>query len=238
MLTFIDIETCPTDNPDTVAAIRAGIRPPATYKKSESIAAWLANEGEAAAQEAVARTALDGGAGQVIAIGLARDDDAPPLVLTRRPDEPEAALLVRFFDTVQAWSSEGAGMDAAGRPMWPDAPHFIAHNAAFDLGFLWRRCVVLGLRPPFHLPDPNARPGKDFGCTMTSWAGHRERVSLQALCRALGLPDPKAGGGGALAWQWWRDGDIERVARYCAGDVEAVRAVWHRIAPLARGVAA
>ncbi len=126
-------------------------------------------------------------------------------------------------------------LGAANRP---DAPYFIAHNAAFDLGFLWRRCIVLGLRPPFPLPGPNARAGKDYGCTMQAWAGYRERVSLQALCRALSLPDPKAEGTGAQAWQWWKAGDVERVATYCAGDVRAVRDIWHRVSAMAGGLTA
>lgn len=238
MQIFLDIETAPTEDADTIAAIRAGIRPPANYKKPETLAAWMETEGEAAALDAIGRTALDGGAGQVIAIGLARDDDAPPLVLTRTPDQSEADLLRRLFELVQDWTAGGAVTDAQGRAIWPDAPYFIAHNAAFDLGFLWRRCIVHGLRPPFPLPGPNARAGKDYGCTMLAWAGYRERISLQALCRALALPDPKAEGNGSQAWQWWKAGDLERVATYCAGDVEAVRNVWHRLAPMMGGQAA
>lgn len=238
MQIFLDIETAPTEDADTLAAIRAGIRPPGNYKKPETIAQWWETEGEAAALEAIGRTALDGAAGQVIAIGLARDDDAPPLVLTRAPDEPEADLLRRFFAVVQDWTAGGAVTDAEGRTIWPDAPWFIAHNAAFDLGFLWRRCIVHGLRPPFPLPGPNARPGKDYGCSMVAWAGYRDRIGLQALCRALGLPDPKAEGNGSQAWQWWKAGDLERVETYCAGDVEAVRAIWHRLAPMMGSCAA
>lgn len=232
MQIFIDIETAPTEDADTLAAIRAGIRPPASYKKPESIAAWHATEGEAAALEAIGRTALDGGAGQVIAIGLALDNDRPPVVLLRKDGEAEAELLRQFFETVEDWTAGGAVADAQGRTLWSDAPFFIAHNAAFDLGFLWRRCIVHGLRPPFALPGPSARPGKDYGCSMMAWAGYRERISLQALCRALALPDPKAEGSGAQAWQWWKAGELERVATYCAGDVQAVRAIWHRLAPM------
>lgn len=238
MQIFLDIETAPTEDVDTIAAIRAGIRPPASYKKPESIAAWMAAEGEAAALEAVGRTALDGGAGQIICIGLALDDEQAPAVLCRDADETESDLLRRFFVVVQDWTASGVVLDAEGSTVWPDAPYFIAHNAAFDLGFLWRRCVVHGLRPPFPLPGPNARPNRDYGCTMLAWAGYRERVSLQALCRALGLSDPKADGGGAQAWQWWRAGDYDLVVRYCAGDVEAVRAIWHRLAPMMGGAAA
>lgn len=238
MKIFLDIETAPTEDRETIEAIRAGIRPPASYKKPESIAAWHETEGEAAALDAISRTALDGAAGQVIAIGIARDDDAAPLVLTRAPHEPESGLLRRFIETMQAWADAEAVTDGDGRTIWPAAPYFIAHNAAFDLGFLWRRCVVHGIRPPFALPGPNARPGKDYACTMMAWAGYRERISLQALCRALGLPDPKADGTGAQAWQWWKDGDLPRVARYCAGDVEAVRSIWGKLAPMVGGMAA
>lgn len=238
MQIFLDIETAPTEDADTIAAIRGGIRPPANYKKPETIAVWRETEGEAAALEAIARTALDGGAGQVIAVGLALDNDAPPLVLTRTTDETEADLLRRFFEVVENWTAGGAVTSAEGRTIWPDAPYFIAHNAAFDLGFLWRRCIVHGLRPPFALPGPNARTGKDYGCTMQAWAGYRDRISLKALCRALALPDPKAEGDGAQAWQWWKDGDCERMATYCAGEVEAVRAIWHRLVPMMGGAAA
>ncbi|GAB1425951.1 hypothetical protein MASR2M16_31850 [Thauera terpenica] len=238
MQIFLDIETAPTEDVDTIATIRASIRPPANYKKPETLAAWREAEGEAAALDAIARTALDGGAGQVIAVGLALDDEQPPLVLCRGTSETEADLLRRFFETVARWTAGGAVTDAHGRSIWPDAPYFIAHNAAFDLGFLWRRCIVLGLRPPFPLPGPNARAGKDYGCTMQAWAGYRERVSLQALCRALSLPDPKAEGTGAQAWQWWKAGDVERVATYCAGDVRAVRDIWHRVSAMAGGLTA
>lgn len=235
---FIDIETAPTEDEGTIAAIRAGIRPPATYKKPESIRAWHESEGDAAALEAIGRTALDAAAGQIIAIGLARDDDAPPLVLVRSPAQQEADLLRRFFEQVAAWTTETAVLDATGQPVWGAKPFFIAHNAAFDLGFLWRRSVVHGLRPSFRLPGPNARAGREYGCTMLAWAGYRGHVSLQALCRALALPDPKAEGTGAQAWQWWREGDLDRVARYCAGDVEAVRQIWQRLAPMMGGTAA
>ncbi|MGL1833046.1 hypothetical protein ACKVEX_05500 [Rhodocyclaceae bacterium SMB388] len=238
MLIFLDVETSPTRDPDLIAEIRAGIRPPATYKKPESVAQWMESEGERAAQDAVAKTALDAAQGELIAIGVARDDDLPPRVLTRTPDEPEIVLLGQLFGLVTDWIQENAVMDGAGRAVWGSDPHFVAHNAAFDLGWLWRRSIINGLVPPFRIPGPNARPGKDFGCTMMAWAGYRDRIGLKALCRALGLPDPKADGTGAQAWQWWLDGDLERVARYCAGDVEAVRSIWGRLAPMLRGAAA
>lgn len=234
MQIFLDIETTPTRDPDVLADIRANIRPPASYKKPESIAAWYESEGEAAAEEAIARTALDAATGEIIAIGLARDDDQLATVLHRPKDGSEADLLREFFALVQEWTAAEQVQDAAGLPVWSSPPWFVAHNAAFDLGFIWRRCVVLGLRPPFALPGPNARAGKDYGCTMQAWAGYRDRISLQALCRALALPDPKAKGGGAMAWRWWEAGEYLRLTHYCACDTESVRDIWHHLAPMLR----
>ena len=222
MQIFLDIETAPTEDADTLAAIRAGIRPPANYKKPETIAAWMETEGEAAALDAIGRTALDGAAGQVIAIGIARDNDAPPLVLTRTTDQPEADLLRRFFEVVQDWTAGGAVTDAEGRTVWPDAPYFIAHHAAFDLGFLWRRCIVHGLRPPFALPGPNARPSRcparmpALARTTDAawWRG--QATGTASACKPCAAPwrcptrKPRAtarkrGSGGRLAtWSGWR----------------------------------
>lgn len=238
MLIFIDVETSATRDPALIEEIRAGVRPPATYKKPESIAQWMETEGERAAAEAVGKTALDAAQGELIAIGVARDDDQAPTVLVRTPEESERVLLERFFDLVQSWLEADAVTDGEGRAVWDSTPYFTAHNAAFDLGWIWRRSIVNGITPPFHVPGPNARVGKDYGCSMMAWAGYRDRISLRSLCRALNLPDPKQNGTGAQAWQWWADGDLERVQTYCAGDVEAVRAIWGKLAPMMRGAAA
>lgn len=238
MLIFLDVETCPTRDPALIDEIRAGIRPPANYKKPETIAEWMATEGERAAADAVGKTALDAAAGELIAIGLARDDDHPPVVLVRDQDVTERELLEHFFAHVQGWLDDDAVTDGGGRNVWGGDPYFVAHNAPFDLGWLWRRAIVHDVRPPFRLPTPNARAGKDYGCTMQAWAGYRDRISLKALCRALGLPNPKQDGNGAQAWQWWQDGNLDRVRTYCAGDVVAVRSIWSRLAPMIRGAAA
>lgn len=230
---FLDIETCPTRDPELIAEIAAGVTPPGNISKAETIAAWERDKKPAAVADAIGRTALDAAAGQVIAIGLALDYGAPAEVLIRDRGiacelEQEQDLMRRFVAWVDKALEGSAVTDAAGRTVWPDAPQFVAHNAAFDLGFLWRRAVVTGITPQgWKLPAPwTMRHGKDHFCTMTAWAGPRERISLKRLCRALGHDDPKAAGDGAQAWQWWEAGDLDKLARYCAGDVEAVRAIW------------
>lgn len=228
---FIDIETKPTSDPELIAELRAGIKPPANYKKPETIAAWMASDGEAAADDAVHKTALDASAGEVIAVGVACDDDADPLVMIREQGAStgELDLLRAFYAAVNSMLEPV--IDPNGRTVWGGTPHFVAHNAAFDLGFLWRRAVVLDCQPAtWHIPAPaTMRHGKTHFCTMDAWAGFRDRISLARLCRALNLPDPKQGEDGAFAWQWWQAGDLDRLREYNARDVAAVRAIWHRL---------
>ena len=116
------------------------------------------------------------------------------------------------------------------RHAWPDEPYFIAHNAPFDLGFLWRRCVVHGVRPAFLFPKPSAREGKDYGCTMAAWAGYKATIGLDRLCRALGVKSPKADGmDGSQVFDLWQAGHHEALAAYNRADVGAVRECWWRL---------
>lgn len=227
---FLDIETIPSQHPDALAEVRATLKPPGTLKKPESIAAWWANEAEAAAVEAWRKQALDGGtAGEVVSIAVC-GDDAPGWVRCRAQGESEAALLESFGLTVQAMQGCTAYTGPDGRA-WPAGePFFIAHNAPFDLGYLWRRCAVHGVRLPFTLPGPMARAGKDYADTMLLWAGFGGRVSLDALCNALGIASPKAEGmDGAQVFDRWLAGDVAAIERYNLADAQAVREVWHRL---------
>jgi hypothetical protein len=82
-----------------------------------------------------------------------------------------------------------------GRDAWVKAnthlhvPVVVAHHAGFDVRFIWQRAIVLGVTPPSWWPI-DARPWDSDRIydTMTAWAGHGNRIGLDRLCRALGLP--------------------------------------------------
>lgn len=227
---FLDLETVPSQHPDALAAIRSALKPPGTLKKAESIAAWWANDAEAAAVETWRKQSLDGGtAGEVVSIAICGEDGGG-WVRCRAPGQSEAELLQAFGQQVQAMQSSAAPTGPDGRT-WPGTdPFFIAHNAPFDLGFLWRRCAVHGVRLPFPLPGPMARAGKDFADTMLLWAGYGGRVSMDALCRALNIASPKGEGmDGSQVFDRWQVGDVAAIERYNLADVLAVREVWHRL---------
>lgn len=228
MRIYLDIETLPSLAPDARILARAGVKPPGNYKKAESIAEWWKTEGEAATEEAYRKGALDGATGELCAIGYA-GDDTEPASLVRGLGEPEGDFLRRALAAIDELADTFATIGPDGHN-WKADPFFICHNAPFDLGFLMRRCWALGIRPAFKLPPPSAREGRDYGDTMTLWAGNRGTIGLDRLCRALGVPSPKADGmDGSQVFDLWQSGEHERIATYNAADVRAVRACWHRL---------
>ena len=233
MQMFIDVETVPSQHPEALAAVRATLKPPGTLKKAESIAAWWANDADQAAEEAHRKQSLDGGTqGEIISIAVVNEDGGQ-WVRCRAVGESEAELLALFFSQVEAWTQAEAERMTLGHPdAWPVDAHFpVAHNAAFDLGYLWRRAIINRVPVPRWLPDPSARAGKDYGCTMLAWAGFGGRVSLDSLCRALGVTSPKDDGiDGSKVYDAWKAGETERIAAYNLKDAQATAECWQRIA--------
>lgn len=239
MRIYVDIETAPTSDLGAIAEIEAGVTAPANYSKPESIQQWLETKGQAAKREAVGKTALDAGMGSIIAIGIATDD-FDPVVLTRDPDsENDSDLLRVFCDHVEELLNDATPISPTdGERLFKPEPWWVGHNVSFDLGFIWRRAVINGITPPFAIPSPDEiRHGKNCFCTMTAWAGFGQRISLSRLSRALELPDPKQneeGISGANAWEFWHQGDLDTVQKYCAADVIAARSIFHRMESMSR----
>jgi len=218
---FIDIETIPDQREGAFERIRQGITAPGQYKKPESIAEWLRDNGDSEAENQWRKTALDGGTGQVICIGYACEDEAAQAI-SRRLDQPEGDLLRAF--------NRAIGEALADRNEVDRQLTYIGHNAAgFDLPFLYKRFVVNGIKPRARLFQ-NARPLSDnLFDTMSAWAGYGNRISLDNLCNALGIPSPKDGIDGSQVWDFVQGGKIVEVAEYCKRDVEAVRTIYRRL---------
>lgn len=228
MRIYLDLETIPSQAPDARDLVKAGIKPPATHKKPETIAAWWENEAPAAIEEAWRKQALDAAVGEIVSISWATDDDGPYTAIRGKHDN-ERAVLAQFYGQLQAALEAAAIRDHRGQAIYDDAPYFIAHNAAFDLGFLWRRSIVLGIRAPFTIPSPIAKPGS-YGDTMTAWAGNRGTIGLDKLCTALGVPTPKGDGmDGSKVYDAWQAGELDRIAKYNRADVLATRECWRRL---------
>lgn len=215
----IDVESIPSQLDWAREELAASIRQPGTLKKAESIAAWERDDKPAAVEEAWLKTSFDGALGQICVIGWAVDDGTPQsLHVEDLSAEAERKMLSTFFDLVRGIHAGNSGT----------RPVIVGHNVAFDLGMLWKRAFILGTRPPLWLPhDPKPWSESVFD-TMTYFAGAKDRISLDRLCRVLGL-EGKTGITGADVWPMVQDGKILDVAAYCRHDVQITRAIYKRL---------
>lgn len=208
---WLDIETIPTQRPDEIERIRAEVvehneqlaRPHPQVKVDELV------------DEAWRKTALDGAFGEVVCIGFAIDA-AEPTVFSRLPADSERQLLVVFAALLGGLSR----------------PHLVSgHNVVgFDRVFLRQRALVHGVKLPAWFTRSVKPWDATTADTMLAWTGGvaGKGVSLDKLCRALGVPG-KDGFDGSMVWDAIRDGRLADVATYCAADVERTRACGARL---------
>lgn len=227
MQVVLDLETIPTESPDVIADIAATIKPPGNMKKADTIAAWEASEKQAVVDEAVLKTAFDGTYGRIIVIGYAVDD-AEPVALTGL----ESVILSQFADNLS--KAIKLNYDSQGnRPTGESSVVFIGHNlVGFDLRFLWQRAVINQVQMPYSLLKAcRAKPWDGMVAdTMTMWHPDRDkRISLDRLCKALGVPTSKGDMDGSKVYEAFKAGEIERIAEYCRGDIQATRECYKRL---------
>lgn len=216
---FFDIETIPSQLPGVLDEFKAAVQAPAQYKKPESIAEWLRENREAEGEAAWLKTSFDGGLGHVCCIGLAVDNESarsyqvPADAYGNRNHEAE--MLMAFF----------SDLTDIGRSV------LVGHNIiGFDLPFIWKRCMVLGVKPPQWFPrNPSKYSSEMVRDTMLLWdMEQRAGGSMDRLCKLLGIPG-KGDISGADVWPMVEAGDIEGVAEYCRADVERTRLMFKRM---------
>jgi len=217
---YLDIETLPCDDESQLAEVIAKVYPPRTLKKQETIDAWWKDEGEQAKQEAIAKTALDGTYGRICCIGWAIDDQPAQSHIGI-----ESACLEAFYSDCKSASIA----EHYGKPVLTHK--VVGHNiTGFDLRFLWQRSVINRIQRPKSIPW-KAKPWDDsIADTMLMWNQDRDkRISLDRLCKVLGVDTPKTDLDGSKIAQAWADERFDDIAAYCRGDVEATRKCYLRM---------
>ena len=241
MYLYFDIETIPNQSESALKQIQAEIEKekekiaaPGNYKDPEKIAEFLNLKRCELDRQADAnwrKTALDGGSGHIAAICWAINDGE---VIGHRLSWPvvnEREVIVEFFDSVTNAIGRSGGDFGRVR----SSPRVVGHNVAgFDLTFVWKRCVVLGIRPPDWMPI-NPKPWADnVYDTMLQWSGAGRYISMDKLCALMGIPGKgsELGGeeiDGSKVWDFVLAGRIADVERYCAADVERTRELHRRM---------
>ena len=191
--------------------------------KDDAISQWetkFATEkaGEVA-MEQWRRQALDPNAGQILSIGFKiPNNDA---WCKAAPQSSGEANMLRMF-----WSDMVDGLAAEYLNHRP--PYFIGHNVPFDLEFIWKRSVILGVECLAPI-KPHGRHGHDFFDNMQQWAGFKGRISQDRLAGILGIEQKPSDITGANVFDHYQAGNIERIKEYNIHDVETVEAIYNRI---------
>ncbi len=112
-----------------------------------------------------------------------------------------------------------------------DAHLFIGHNIMdFDLRFIFKRSIILGVRPSRELSFARYRNSPIFD-TMCEWEKWGARgAGLHKLSLALGISSPKEEGiDGSKVYDYFLAGKGDDICKYCKRDVEATRKVYKRM---------
>lgn len=214
---YLDIETVPSDRADIREYVASSVTPPGTMKKAETIAKWEAEEKPQAIEDALAKCSFDGAFGRVVCVCFAVDGDD--------------VIRIHGSDEGQLLTVLGAALTANIRRNGFDTK-IIGHHIGWDVRFLYQRYICLDIPVPAVIRRAvAAKPWDDEKVfdTMVQFAGVGNRISLDKLCLAMGIPSPKGEMDGSMVWDYFKAGRLEEIATYCAGDVETVRKVHQRM---------
>lgn len=153
-------------------------------------------------------TSFQGEFGRIFCIGYARDDE-PAEALSG----DERQMLIDFWEEAR------------------EERLFIGHNIMeFDFRFIYKRSVILGVRPSRDLSFARYRSEPIFD-TMKEWEKWgAQGASLHKLSLALGIASPKEEGiDGSKVYDYFLEGRGDEIIKYCKRDVEATRAVYKKM---------
>jgi len=247
MKVYLDIETLPDMRPGAreafIEASRSDFKAPSDMTKGRAIAElglnpedkdvkyltkeaalerWAKAFRETKADEVGdaewRKTSCDPTRGHICVIGWAIDD-GEPVSSQIATVEDERRVLQEFFNALSAAFNE----NNKRRPV------FIGHyEVGFDLPFIYKRAVILGVRPPLFFPNNPREWDDSVFDTMYEWAGRNGRISMDSLCEALGL-EGKTDMDGSMVCDAFLNGEIDKIASYCRDDVTRTRNIERRL---------
>ncbi|RYZ50674.1 MAG: 3'-5' exonuclease, partial [Sphingobacteriales bacterium] len=162
---------------------------------------------------------------KVVCIGigcLAGDAEQPRLVLKSLTHDDEKVLLNKFCDALVRFTER-----------FPDL-RFCGHNIReFDIPFLSRRMVIHNMYLPSCMQWQGKKPWEiNILDTLDLWkfGDHKHYTSLDLLAEVLGIPSPKDDIDGSMVGEvYWKEQDLNRIARYCTRDVLTTAKVYLRL---------
>ena len=157
-------------------------------------------------------TSFEGTFGRICCIGVIKEDYKGILhkeVLSG--DEKE--ILTKFWQIAK------------------DVQRFVGHNIwGFDLPFIYKRSIINGVRPRTDISFARYRNTPIYD-TMLEWElwNMQKAQKLDTLAKVFGFPTSKDEMDGSEVWQYFQDGKIEEICKYCMKDVELTRKVYYKM---------
>lgn len=198
---FFDIETIPVHGPKVELVKRI-------WEENKKKFADRPKKEESNFETFFRNTSFQGEFGRIICIGYAIDDEELHCLVGE-----EKEILRKFWDIAK------------------DATLFVGHNIMeFDFRFIYKRSVILGVRPSRDLSFARYRSEPIFD-TMKEWEKWGSSgVSLHRLSLALDLTSPKEEGiDGSKVYDYYLAGKVDDIAKYCMRDVGATREIYKRM---------
>ena len=203
---FLDIETLPCDG--TTMPIVKDLYDDYKKKKTDSSTSLRMTSASNSFDAFVRGTSLSGEFGRIFCIGYAINDQPAECLVG-----DEKKMLEDFWNIAK------------------DADLFIGHNVMdFDLRFIYKRSIILGVKPTKELSFARYRSDPIFD-TMKEWEKWGSQgASLHKLALALGLESSKSEGiDASKVYDYFLAGKADDICRYCQRDVEVTRRIYNRM---------
>lgn len=196
---FFDIETIPA--PESKRELVVSIL---ESKKNNSRNAYPPSK-----EDLYLSTSFDGTFGQICCIGYIKEgEEITKGVIKGTEDE----ILEKFWEVAK------------------DVELFVGHNIyEFDLPFIFKRSIILGIKPRFDINFARYRNQPIFD-TMKEWEKWSQGAQkLDTLAKVLDLPTSKDEMDGSMVWPYYQQGKIDEICTYCMKDVELTRQVYYKM---------
>ncbi|MFC1663282.1 ribonuclease H-like domain-containing protein [Patescibacteria group bacterium] len=156
------------------------------------------------------KTALDGNYGRILCIGYIKKPGNKKADIIAGE---ESEILAKFWELAK------------------DINLFIGHNVIdFDLKFIYKRSIILGIKPTQWLPFARYRNNPIFD-TMYEWEKwtYGAKIKLDELAKVLGLPTSKQDIDGSQVYDYFLKGKTDMIYNYCKADVELTQAIYNKM---------
>ncbi|OGH18835.1 MAG: hypothetical protein A3F31_04640 [Candidatus Levybacteria bacterium RIFCSPHIGHO2_12_FULL_38_12] len=160
--------------------------------------------------EFVEDTSFDGAFGRICCISYGINDDTLKTICGE-----EKEMLIEFWKIAK------------------NIDLFVGFNIIdFDMRFILQRSVIWGVKPTKELSFARYRsfPMFDLMYEWSKW-NTQDKISLDTLAKALGLPSSKGGTiEGKDVAKAYEEGRIKEICYYCEKDVELTRKIYKKVA--------